>query len=80
MLMGPRARMVGLAAMLPPGIERTSKPSRRIRADVMVWTSQNVRLWTQSGHRRGIGPPRLNRHPYRFQCANLTRHDALSCA
>src|SRR6516225_9984349 len=27
MLMGPRARMVGLAAMLPPGIERTNKPS-----------------------------------------------------
>jgi len=27
MLMGPRACMVGLAAMLPPGIERTSKPS-----------------------------------------------------
>jgi hypothetical protein len=47
MLMGPRGCMVGLAAMLPPGIERTSKPSAPMsaiedKAD-MVWTSQNVR-------------------------------------
>jgi hypothetical protein len=47
MLMGPCARMVGLAAMLPPGIERTSKPPAPMsaiggKAD-MVWTSQNVR-------------------------------------
>jgi hypothetical protein len=32
MLMGLRARMVGLAAMLPPGIERTSKPSAPMSA------------------------------------------------
>jgi hypothetical protein len=32
MLMGPRARMLGLAAMLPPGIERTSKPSALMSA------------------------------------------------
>jgi len=47
MLMGPRARMVGLAAMLPPGIERTSKPSAPMFAiggkAYMVWTSQSVR-------------------------------------
>ena len=39
MLMGPRGCMVGLAAMLPPGIERTSKPS-----------AADVRYWRYSGH------------------------------
>jgi hypothetical protein len=32
MLVGPRARIIGLAAMLPPGIERTNKPSAPMSA------------------------------------------------
>ena len=47
MLMGPRARMVGLAAMLPPGMERTGRPSMLMSAGLDF---AKCTLMTQSGH------------------------------
>ena len=57
MLMGPRAPMIGLAAMLPPGIEQTSKSQPR-RCPLL----EVKRTWSGFREMSAYDPKRTSAH------------------
>jgi hypothetical protein len=65
------ANFSGLLAGHPRG--RTKRPDEGKAVGCVPLTAL---LFVEIGET--LGPPRLSRHPCHFQCASLSRHDALS--